>query len=124
MSAMLPGAGLTMAAGSHRAITGSVKTPKNAVKTSSTVTSDCLKYFSTRYLSKWVEIAHRTGPENAKTSQDIDTISDQSGPADCESRKTRSAPSHDENLTPVATPASRGGPYETPAGTQFCLSRQ
>jgi hypothetical protein len=68
---MLPAPGLTVAAGSQKAITGSVKTPMNAVKRSSTATSDCLKYFSTRYLSKCVEMAHRTGPENAKKSHDI-----------------------------------------------------
>ena len=31
----------------------------------------CLKNRSTRYLSKCVEMAQSTGPENAKTSQDI-----------------------------------------------------
>jgi hypothetical protein len=30
-----------------------------------------LKKRSTRYLSKWTEIAHSTGPENAKKSQDM-----------------------------------------------------
>ena len=57
--------------GSQKAITGNVSTPMKAVKRSSTATSDCLKYFSTRYLSKCVEMAHKTGPENAKKSQDI-----------------------------------------------------
>ena len=50
---------------------GSVNTPIKAVKSSSTATSLCLKNRSTRYLSKCVEMAHSTGPENAKTSQDI-----------------------------------------------------
>ena len=50
---------------------GNSSTPTNAVNSSSTATSLCLKYRSTRYLSKCVEIAQRTGPENAKNSQDI-----------------------------------------------------
>src|SRR6478736_2450777 len=50
---------------------GRVSTPIKAVNSSSTAVSLCLKYCSTRYLSKCVEIAHSTGPENAKTSQDI-----------------------------------------------------
>src|SRR5947207_8927285 len=50
---------------------GRASTPIKAVNSSSTAVSLCLKYCSTRYLSKCVEIAHSTGPENAKTSQDI-----------------------------------------------------
>ena len=45
--------------------------PIKAVKSNSRATSLCLKYRSTRYLSKWVEMAQSTGPENAKMSQDI-----------------------------------------------------
>jgi hypothetical protein len=52
-------------------MSGSVSTPIKAVNSSSTAVSLCLKYCSTKYLSKCVEIAHSTGPENAKTSQDI-----------------------------------------------------
>src|SRR5262249_31715654 len=48
---------------------GKVKRPFSAVNTSSTATSLCLKYRSTRYLSKCAEMAQRTGPENAKKSQ-------------------------------------------------------
>src|SRR6478752_5515801 len=53
---------------------GRVSTPIKAVNSSSTAVSLCLKYCSTRYLSKCVEIAHSTGPENAKTSQDISFV--------------------------------------------------
>src|SRR5215467_14541636 len=56
-------------AGSNAAITGISKSPISAVKTTRTATSVSLKKRSTRYLSKCVEIAHKTGPESAKTSQ-------------------------------------------------------
>src|SRR5580704_4302556 len=49
---------------------GSSSTPTKAVNSSSTATLLCLKNRSTRYLSKCTETAHRTGPENAKTTQD------------------------------------------------------
>ena len=52
---------------------GSVSTPTNAVNSSNTATSLCLKYLSTRYLSKCVEIAHSTGPENAKQAKTLAT---------------------------------------------------
>src|SRR5262245_33028696 len=55
--------------GSNAAITGISKSPISAVKTTSTATSVSLKKRSTRYLSKCVEMAHKIGPENAKTSQ-------------------------------------------------------
>src|SRR5437879_9270839 len=55
--------------GSNAAITGISKSPISAVKTTSTATSVSLKKRSTRYLSRCVEMAHKTGPENAKTSQ-------------------------------------------------------
>ena len=55
--------------GSSAAITGISKSPISAVKTTSTATSVSLKKRSTRYLSRCVEMAHKTGPENAKTSQ-------------------------------------------------------
>src|SRR5690242_11873508 len=46
--------------------------PTDAVNTSSTATSLSLKKRSTRYLSRCTEMAHSTGPANAKTSQDMD----------------------------------------------------
>jgi hypothetical protein len=54
-------------------MTGSVIKPMSAVNISRTATLLSSKYLSTRYLSMWVEAAHRIGPENAKTSQDIST---------------------------------------------------
>src|ERR1700736_1467365 len=59
------------ASGSRNQMNGSASRPIRAVKMSRTATLLHLKYFSTRYLSKWVEMAQRIGPENAKTSQDI-----------------------------------------------------
>src|SRR6185369_6640500 len=55
--------------GSNAAITGINKSPISAVNTTRTATSVSLKKRSTRYLSKCVEMAHKIGPENAKTSQ-------------------------------------------------------
>ncbi len=43
----------------------------NAVNSKSTATLVSLKKRSTRYLSKCTEMAHSTGPENAKKSQVI-----------------------------------------------------
>src|SRR5215475_5515944 len=54
---------------SNAAISGINRSPISAVKTTRTATSVSLKKRSTRYLSKWVEMAHKTGPENAKKSQ-------------------------------------------------------
>src|SRR5579883_674849 len=54
--------------GANHQMTGSARTPKKAVKTISTAVSLCRKYLSTRYLSIWVDMAQRTGPEKAKTS--------------------------------------------------------
>src|SRR6478609_2074216 len=54
--------------GSKAQITGRAKMPRNAVKTISTAVSLCRKYFSTRYLSMWVDRAHRIGPERAYSS--------------------------------------------------------
>src|SRR5882724_8302819 len=68
ISAMLP-ASRFRTDGSNTAITGINKSPISAVKTTSTATSVSLKKRSTRYLSRCVEMAHKTGPENAKTSQ-------------------------------------------------------
>ena len=50
---------------------GSITTPIKAVNNRSTATLLSLKKRSTRYLSKWTEIAHSTGPEKAKNSQDM-----------------------------------------------------
>ena len=58
-------------AGSKYQMNGSITRPMKAVNTSSTATLLSLKKRSTRYLSRWTEIAHSTGPENAKKSQDI-----------------------------------------------------
>src|SRR5215469_13940831 len=49
---------------------GSSSVPIKAVNNSITATLLSLKNRSTRYLSKWTEIAHSTGPEKAKTTQD------------------------------------------------------
>src|SRR5258707_7262649 len=68
ISATLP-ASRVRTDGSNAAITGINKRPISAVKTTSTATSVSLKKRSTRYLSRCVEMAHKTGPENAKTSQ-------------------------------------------------------
>src|SRR5579872_922416 len=61
-------------AGSKYQINGSITRPMKAVNTSSTATLLSLKNRWTRYLSRWTEIAHSTGPENAKKSQDIDLL--------------------------------------------------
>src|ERR1700742_3424856 len=53
------------------AMTGKLKSPISAVKISSAATPLSLKKRSTRYLSIWVEAAHRTGPLKAKRSHDI-----------------------------------------------------
>src|SRR5664280_1103469 len=58
--------------GAKNQMNGSVSNPISAVNMRRTATLLFLKYFSTRYLSKWVETAQRTGPEKAKASQDID----------------------------------------------------
>ncbi len=50
----------------NAAIRGMPGTPISAVKISSAPTSLSLKNRSTRYLSMWVEMAHRTGPQNAQ----------------------------------------------------------
>src|SRR3954469_10155078 len=57
--------------GSKAQITGRAKSPRKAVKTISTAVSLCRKYLSTRYLSMWVESAHISGPEKAKSSHMI-----------------------------------------------------
>src|SRR5450759_4603226 len=58
--------------GAKNQMNGSVSNPIRAVNMRRTATLLFLKYFSTRYLTKWVEMAQRTGPEKAKASQDID----------------------------------------------------
>ena len=67
---MLPAPGF-MIAGSKKAMNGRLSSPMKAVNKRNTATSLCLKYLSTRYLSKCVETAHRTGPEKANRSQVI-----------------------------------------------------
>src|SRR4051812_23420434 len=54
--------------GSKNQMAGSAITPSRAVNTISTAVSLCRKYLSTRNLSIWVETAHRTGPEKAKSN--------------------------------------------------------
>src|ERR1019366_5805971 len=69
--------------GAKNQMNGSVSNPISAVNMRRTATLLFLKYFSTRYLSKWVETAQRTGPEKAKASQDIDVklkVADRSAP--------------------------------------------
>ena len=61
--------------GAKNQMNGSVSNPISAVNMRRTATLLFLKYFSTRYLSKWVETAQRTGPEKAKVSQGIDVNS-------------------------------------------------
>ena len=51
--------------GRYHQMKGSITMPISEVKTSSTATEECRKYFSTRYLSMWVEMADKTGPEKA-----------------------------------------------------------
>ena len=46
-------------------MTGAIKTPMKAVKTMNTATLPVLKNRSIKYLSKCVDTAHNTGPENA-----------------------------------------------------------
>src|ERR1700744_717498 len=54
--------------GSNSQITGSASTPRKAVNTIRTVVSLSWKYLSTRNLSMWVETAHKSGPEKAKSN--------------------------------------------------------
>src|SRR5579862_530154 len=70
MTAMAPSVGL-VTPGSKYKMNGSITSPAKAVKMSNTATLLSLKNRSTRYLSKCTEMAHSTGPENAKKSQDI-----------------------------------------------------
>src|SRR3954468_7478816 len=54
--------------GSKNQMTGSAITPNRAVNTIKTAVSLSRKYLSTRNLSMWVEMAHMTGPEKAKSN--------------------------------------------------------
>src|SRR5579872_6476131 len=54
--------------GSNSQMTGSTATPRRAVNTISTVVSLWRKYLSTRNLSMWVDTAHKSGPEKAKSN--------------------------------------------------------
>src|ERR1700733_4216116 len=69
MSAILrtPGA---VTDGSYSQMNGNNTTPTKAVNKSITATLLSLKKRSTRYLSRWTEMAQSTGPEKAKTTQD------------------------------------------------------
>jgi hypothetical protein len=69
MSAILAAPG-AVTDGSYSQINGNSSTPTKAVNKSITATSLSLKKRSTRYLSRWTEIAQSTGPEKAKTTQD------------------------------------------------------
>src|ERR1700704_5864480 len=82
MSSTLP-ASSAMTVGCQSQMMGNSARPANAVKISRTATLLCLKYRSTRYLSKWVEIAQRTGPQNANTSQVIEIWSPIGARFDC-----------------------------------------
>src|SRR5436309_11333271 len=66
---MLPG-GRGTTSGRNSQIGGSSSNPSSAVNTSSTAL-DCAKNRVTRYLSRWMEIAHSKGPEKANTSHDM-----------------------------------------------------
>src|ERR1700685_3077067 len=70
ISAMLPRLGLRTVGSKYQMI-GSASTTTSAVNSTMMATFESLKKRSTRYLSKCTEMAHRTGPENAKKSQDI-----------------------------------------------------
>src|SRR5271168_142651 len=105
ISAMLP-APAFVTDGSKMKMNGNSRTPISAVKTNKTATSPCLKKRLTRYLSKWTEIAHRTGPENAKKTQDTQ-------------------PSGSAGGSPQApVRALRPRPEAAPGEAQFCLSGQ
>src|ERR1700677_4847057 len=69
MSAMLPAPGV-VTDGSKYQMNGSSNKPTKAVNKSNTATLLSLKKRSTRYLSRCTEMAHKTGPEKAKTIQD------------------------------------------------------
>src|SRR5580693_3532312 len=70
MTEMAPSVGLVTPGWKYQ-MNGSITRPAKAVKTSKIATLLSLKNRSTRYLSKCTEMAHSTGPENAKKSQDI-----------------------------------------------------
>src|ERR1700722_5119987 len=69
ISAMPPAPG-AVTDGSKNQMNGSSTTPTSAVNSNSTATLLSLKKRSTRYLSKWTEMAQSTGPENANTTHD------------------------------------------------------
>ena len=109
MSAMLPAPG-AVTDGSKSQMNGSSSTPTKAVNRSITATLLCLKNRSTRYLSKWTEMAHSTGPENAKTTQDTrPPVTALRGP--CRALTLRSARAARALMPP-------------PEQAQFCLSGQ
>src|SRR6202044_17060 len=67
---MLPRLG-SSTVGSKYQMTGSASTTTSAVNSTMMATFESLKKRSTRYLSKCTEMAHSTGPQKAKKSQDI-----------------------------------------------------
>src|SRR5580704_1092324 len=70
ISAMLPRLG-SRTVGSKYQMMGSASTTTSAVNSTMMATFESLKKRSTRYLSKCTEMAHSTGPQKAKKSQDI-----------------------------------------------------
>src|SRR5262249_32333557 len=66
-----PAASTSITSGTKNQMTGRSSTPASAVKTSSAPGLLSLKYRSSRYLSKWVDMAHSTGPQKANAIQVI-----------------------------------------------------
>src|SRR4029077_12086870 len=69
ISAMLPKLGLSTVGSKYQMI-GSASTTTSAVNSTMMATFESLKKRSTRYLSKCTEMAHSTGPQKAKKSQE------------------------------------------------------
>jgi hypothetical protein len=100
--------------GAKNQMNGSVSNPIRAVNMRRTATLLFLKYFSTRYLSKWVEMAQRTGPEKAKASQDIDIR------LKFAERLIRSAPTGRNSLG--VAPVFCGEPFRSDEHLQKCAA--
>src|ERR1700760_1470710 len=96
--------------GSKSQMNGSSSTPIKAVNSSSTATSLVLKKRSTMYLSKWTEIAHKTGPEKAKTTQETPEATPKEipevTPVPC---SARAAPCKRHNFAFLANRVAHGG---------------
>ena len=67
----MAGSGKERTRGLKKPMKGSASTATTAVKTIKTAVSLSRKYFSTRYLSMWVETAQDSGPRMAKSNHDI-----------------------------------------------------